>query len=153
MARLLVPGPTSAHLARRLRTPVQLQSSSKRHSLWQLGSRIMVDDSGFSPKSVSIKRNPRSASSGIAGHVRPEIAVTMARNTCLADTHIFKHWLHDQSDNYLDARRRPTTSQMPPVRRPRLRLRALRHCGEWKYWATLIPAPNLSLVLLARRWL
>ena len=43
----------------------------------------MTDDSGPSPKSVTIKRNPRSASSGIAGHVRPEIAVTMVRNTQL----------------------------------------------------------------------
>jgi hypothetical protein len=43
--------------------------------------RIVTDDSGPSPKSVTIKRNPRSASSGIAGHVRPEIAVTIVRNT------------------------------------------------------------------------
>ena len=43
--------------------------------------RIMTDDSGLSPKSVTIKRNPRSQSNGIVGHVRPEIAVTMVRNT------------------------------------------------------------------------
>ena len=45
------------------------------------GFRNLTDDSGPSPNSVTIKRNPRSRSNGIVGHVRPEIAVTMVRNT------------------------------------------------------------------------
>ena len=45
------------------------------------GFRNVTGDSGPSPKSVTIKRNPRSRSNGIVGHVRPEIAVTMVQNT------------------------------------------------------------------------
>ena len=44
-------------------------------------SVIVTNDSGPSPKSVTIKRNCRSRSNGIVGHVQPEIAVTMVRNT------------------------------------------------------------------------
>jgi hypothetical protein len=43
--------------------------------------RIVTDDSGLCPKSVTFVRNLRSPSSGIAGHVRPEYAVTLVRNT------------------------------------------------------------------------
>ena len=50
--------------------------------------RNLTDDSGPSPKSVTIKRNPRSRSNRIVGHVRPEIAVTMVRNT-----HTLVTWL------------------------------------------------------------
>jgi len=42
---------------------------------------IVTGDSGASPKSVTIKRNGRSRSNGIVGHVPPEFAVTMVRNT------------------------------------------------------------------------
>jgi hypothetical protein len=45
------------------------------------GFRIVTDDSGPHPKSVTIKRNCRSPSNGIVGHVRPETTVTMVRNT------------------------------------------------------------------------
>ncbi len=47
--------------------------------------RNLTDVSGPSPKSVTIKRNPRSRSNGIVGHVPPEIAVTMVRNTQLEE--------------------------------------------------------------------
>ena len=43
--------------------------------------RIVTGDSGPNPKSVTIKRNCRSRSNGNVGHVRPEITVTMVRNT------------------------------------------------------------------------
>ena len=43
--------------------------------------RIVTDDSALCPKSVTFVRNLRSPSSGIAGHVRPENAVTLVRNT------------------------------------------------------------------------
>jgi hypothetical protein len=45
------------------------------------GFRIVTDDSGPNPKSVTIVRNPRSASSGIVGHDQTETVVTMLRNT------------------------------------------------------------------------
>jgi hypothetical protein len=45
------------------------------------GFRIVTGDSGLSPKSVTIDRNCRSRSNGIVGHVRPEIPVTMVRNS------------------------------------------------------------------------
>ena len=41
----------------------------------------MTADSGPSPKSVTFSRNRRSRCSGILGHVRPERAVTLVRNT------------------------------------------------------------------------
>ena len=44
-------------------------------------SAIVTGDSGPNPKSVTIKRNCRSRSNGNVGHVRPEITVTMVRNT------------------------------------------------------------------------
>jgi len=50
------------------------------------GFRIVTGDSGPSPKSVTIKRNGRSRSNGIVGHVPPEFAVTMVRNTQLASS-------------------------------------------------------------------
>ena len=44
-------------------------------------SSIVTADSGHQGNSVTFARNRRSRSSGIIGHVRPESAVTLARNT------------------------------------------------------------------------
>jgi hypothetical protein len=44
---------------------------------------FVTTDSGRSPKSVTMKRNERSRSSGISGHDQAERAVTLGRNTHL----------------------------------------------------------------------
>jgi hypothetical protein len=62
----------------------------------------MTDDSGHGPKSVTFNRKSRSRSTGTAGHVQPESAVRLPRNTHLPPP--------PQSKNSRDSFRRTATS-------------------------------------------